>query len=117
MQTITLPELELTSSDVDDVCSAVVHAILFTRVIGLYRPMEAHIQTLDISFVCRPHECVPMAESRSQAQLNDDAIRSTVAERVNRFVTRLTQSGRDVLCVKFFETRKTTGWFGTAKVS
>jgi hypothetical protein len=51
VQTILLAELELSQSDVDDVCCAIVHSILFARVIGLYRPLEGHIQSLDISFV------------------------------------------------------------------
>jgi len=40
-----------------------------------------------------------------QPQLDDDAIRAAVAEQVARFAARLNSFGRDVLCVKFFETR------------
>lgn len=53
VQTITLGELDLLASDVDDVCSGIVHSILFQRVIGLYRALEGRMQSLDVSFVSR----------------------------------------------------------------
>jgi predicted thioredoxin/glutaredoxin len=69
VQTITLGELDLLASDVDDVCSGIVHSILFQRVIGLYRALEGRMQSLDVSFVSRAHittqSNVPRARSLS----------------------------------------------------
>lgn len=78
VQTITLAELELLASDVDDVCSGIVHAILFQRVIGLYRPLEGHMQSLDISFVSTRHpHCIPFPHGFRISEKNNDSLNST----------------------------------------
>ena len=38
-------------SDCEEVCIAVVHSILFSRVLGLIVPSEGHVQALDVFYV------------------------------------------------------------------
>ena len=52
VQTITLPEVSVSRTDLEEVCLAIVHSVLFVRVIGPQEPREGHIHSLDVHYVC-----------------------------------------------------------------
>ena len=118
--TLNAPQAVL-ASDLEEACLALVHSVLFVRVIGPVAPLEGYVQTLDVCYVRRGGRCaLGFGDSHggSQAQVDDTTVRQKASDAVERFckhISRAEARGRAVLCVRLYEQKKSTSvvsWMG-----
>ena len=110
----------VTASDLEEACLAIVHSVLFVRVIGPQTPREGHVQTLDVHYVSARAPAaggvVPVrfgaSHHAAQPHVSDAKVLQQTQDAVSRFCATFPARGHSVLCVRFFETVKKAGLWG-----